>query len=134
MINFNTEMLNMLSVRLDEENDIAILEPDGALSEDDFRLAAKEIDPQIERKGKLNGIIIHTESFPGWDSFAALISHFEFVKEHHKKISRVALCTDSVIGIFAETIAKHFISAEIKLFSYDEFDKAKDWIVGDNYF
>lgn len=119
----------MLSVKLDEENGIAILKPDGALSEDDFRLAAKEIDPVIEQKGKLNGIIIHSESFPGWDSFAALISHFEFVKDHHKQLSRVALCTDSVIGLFAETIANHFISAEIKLFPYSQFDKARNWIV-----
>lgn len=122
----------MLSVKIDEENCIAILEPDGALSENDFRAAAKEIDPFIERTGKLNGIIIHTKSFPGWDSFAALVSHFEFVKDHHKKISRVALCTDSVIGVFAETIASHFISAEIKLFSYDEFENAKNWVADNN--
>ncbi|MBL1142991.1 MAG: STAS/SEC14 domain-containing protein [Proteobacteria bacterium] len=121
----------MLSVKIDEVNGIAVLEPDGALSEDDFRTAVKEIDPFIERTGKLKGIIIHTKSFPGWDSFAALVSHFEFVKEHHKKISCVALCTDSVVGIFAETIASHFINAEIKLFSYDEFEDAKNWVANE---
>ncbi len=87
------------------------------MSEDDFRAAAKEIVPFIERTGKLKGIVIHTKSFPGWDSFAALVSHFKFVKGHHKKLSRVALATDSAIGVFGETIASHFINAEIKLFS-----------------
>ncbi|MEE8328923.1 MAG: STAS/SEC14 domain-containing protein, partial [Thermodesulfovibrionia bacterium] len=108
----------MLSVEIDEINGIAILEPDGRLSKSDFETAAKQIDPFIERTGKLNGLIIHTKSFPGWDSFAALVSHFKFVKEHHKKITRVALSTDSVVGTFAESVASHFVNAQIKLFSF----------------
>jgi hypothetical protein len=79
----------------------------------------------------LNGLIIHTKSFPGWDSFAALLSHFRFVKEHHKKVSRVALSTDSALGTFAETVASHFVSAQIKLFSYLEFEQARNWVSGD---
>lgn len=120
----------MLSVILDQEKGVAIIEPDEALSEDDFRSAARVIDPYIEKNGKLNGILIHTKSFPGWDSFGALISHFDFVKDHHKKLSRVALCTDSVIGVFGETIASHFIRADVRLFSYENFEEAKDWAAG----
>lgn len=120
----------MLSVKIDEVNCIAVLEPHGALSEDDFRAAAKEIDPFIERTGKLNGIVIHTKSFPGWDSFAALVSHFKFVKDHHKKLSRVAISTNSAIGALAGAVASHFVSAELKLFSYEEFEIAKDWVAG----
>jgi hypothetical protein len=87
--------------------------------------------PLIERTGKLKGIIIHTKSFSGWDSFAALVSHFKFVKEHHIKLLRVALSTDSVVGVFAEAIGSHLVNAEIKLFSYEEFDSAKDWVAED---
>ena len=76
----------MLSVEIDEVNGIAMLEPDGALSKNDFELAAKIIDPYIQETGQLNGLIMHTKSFPGWDSFAALFSHLQFVKEHHRKI------------------------------------------------
>ena len=72
----------MLSVIIDETNGIAILEPDGPLSKNDFESATRIIDPYIEQNGQLNGLIIHTESFPGWDSFAALFSHLKFVKEH----------------------------------------------------
>ncbi len=118
----------MLSVEIDEINYIAILEPDGPLSKNDFIQAAKVIDPYIEDNGHLNGLIIHTESFPGWESFAALSSHLKFVQEHHKKISRVALSTDSVVGNFAEAIASHFVNAEIKLFSYQALEEAKAWV------
>lgn len=120
----------MLTVKIDKDNGIAILEPDGALSQADFESAAKSIDPYIEKTGQLHGLIIHTKSFPGWDSFAALSSHLRFVKNHHQKISRVAFSTDSVVGHFAEVVASHFVNAEIKLFSYQDFEAAKTWAVG----
>lgn len=118
----------MLLVNVDEVDGFAVLEPDGPLSQKDFENAAKEIDPYIERTGRLKGLIIHTRSFPGWESFAAMITHFKFVKDHNKKIYRVAISTDSIIGTFAESIASHFVNAEIKSFSFQDFDQARDWV------
>jgi len=119
----------MLTVNLNEKESIAILEPNGALSEDDFHLATKIIDPFIEKNGKLKGIIIHVESFPGWDTFSALITHLKFVNEHHKKISHVAFVTNSIVGKFAEHIAKHFVNAEVHSFSFNKLEDAKQWIL-----
>ncbi|NOR72595.1 MAG: STAS/SEC14 domain-containing protein, partial [Mariprofundaceae bacterium] len=70
----------MLNVTVNREDGIAILEPDGALTQKDFESAAAIIDPFIESKEKLNGVIIHTREFPGWDSFTALLSHLKFVR------------------------------------------------------
>ena len=120
----------MLTVNLNEIKGIAILEPDGKLSENDFKSAAKIIDSYIEKSGKLNGIIIHVKSFPGWDSFSALITHLKFIKEHHKKVSHVAFATDSPIGGFAEHVASHFVNAEIRSFSFSELENSKKWILG----
>jgi hypothetical protein len=120
----------MLTVELDEVTGIAILKPDGALSEKDFIYASSVIDPYIEKSGKLNGLIINTRKFPGWESFGSLIKHFKFVKDHHKKLSHVAIVTDSVLGNFAETIVSHFVSAEIKHFAFDELSKAQSWVLG----
>ena len=121
----------MLTVRIDEANGLVILEPDGPLSVNDFESAAKIIDPYIEKIGQLHGLIIYAKSFPGWDSFAALSSHLRFVKEHHKKISRVAFATDSLVGNIAEAIAGHFVNAEIQLFAYQELEQARKWVAGD---
>ena len=118
----------MLSVEIDDVDSFVILEPDGPLSKNDFESATRIIDPYIEKNGQINGLVIHTESFPGWDSFAALSFHLKFVKDHHKKISRVAFSTDSAVGNFAQSIASHFVNAEIKLFSYQELEQAKDWV------
>ncbi len=118
----------MLKVDLNAGEGIAVLQPEGELSENDFSNAASIIDPHIEAHGKLNGIVIHVATFPGWDSFSALVTHLKFVRAHHQKIARVAFATDSSIGGLAENIASHFISAEIKNFSFDELEAAKNWI------
>lgn len=122
----------MLNVHLDEVKGIVYLEPLGKLSKDDFEAVAGIIDPYIEKAGKLNGLIVNVESFPGWDSFATLIRHLKFIKNHHQKISRVAFVTDSPIGGFAEHVASHFISAIIKHFSFDRLEDARKWIAGSN--
>ena len=122
----------MLTVKLNENEGIAILEPVGALSEDDLKSAAAIIDPFIENSGKLNGIVVHVKTFPGWDSFSALIAHLKFIEEHHKKMSHVALVTNSSVGVFAEHVASHFINAEIKRFPFSELENSIKWISGND--
>ncbi len=122
----------MLNVILSEVDAVVTLEPKGKLREDDFSLAAKVIDPFIEKYGKLKGIIIYVKDFQGWDSFKGLLKHLEFIKEHHKKVSRVALVTDSIIGDFAEHLGSHFVYAEVKKFSFDALKDAKQWVREDN--
>ncbi|OQX57953.1 MAG: hypothetical protein B5M52_06330 [Helicobacteraceae bacterium 4484_230] len=119
----------MLKVELDKENAMAVLEPHGALSKEDFDKAAKVIDPFIEETGKLNGIVIYTESFPGWENFAGLSEHIVFIKNHHQKIRRLAFVTDTSVIEYTKAIAEPFIEAQIKVFPYAEFDKAKAWVV-----
>jgi len=119
----------MLKINLDKENKILKLKPDGALSQQDFQSVATIVDPFIDEFKKLNGIIIYTKSFPGWDSFSALIKHLQFVSDHHKKISSVAFVTDSIIGDLAEKIATHFINASVRHFDFNDLDNAKEWII-----
>ena len=76
----------MLNVSLDRLEGIAVLEPQGELTQEDFVAASDKIDPYIEKHGELNGLLISTESFPGWNSFGALISHLRFIKDHHQDI------------------------------------------------
>lgn len=119
----------MLQIELDEVNGIATLRPDGPLTEDGFKNASNSIDPYIEKSGRLKGLIIETEAFPGWESFSAFLHHFQFVKEHHKKIGYIALVTDSAIGDMAEKITNHFVAAEIRHFSSGDMESARSWII-----
>ena len=77
---------------------------------------AKAVDPHIEATGGLAGLIIHAPAFPGWKSFGAMVNQFRFVRDHHKRIKRIAVVTDSHLGDVAEHLTSHFVSAEIKHF------------------
>jgi hypothetical protein len=124
------EVATLLKVTTDESTGIVTLEPQKALAEADFTAAAATIDPLIE-KGALKGLVISTRDFPSWESFGALASHLSFVRDHHKKVSRVAIVTDSRLGDFAEKLGSHFIAAEIRHFPFGEIDAAKQWIGSD---
>ena len=118
----------MITFELSEESGVLIIEPKGALSADDFRDISRVVDPYIEEKGKLAGLLIAAPSFPGWDSFGALIEHMKFVKGHHRKINRVAAVTDSKVLSIAPKIAEHFAHPEFKVFGTNERGRALVWL------
>lgn len=119
----------MIEHTLDKVHAILHLRPRAALTQDDFAALAKTVDPYIEQTGGLAGLIIEIESFPGWESFGALVAHFRFLRDHHKKIAKVGLVTDSAIGKLAEHLASHFVAADIRHFAAGEFAAASQWIV-----
>lgn len=63
-----------------------VLRPHGELEAADFKRVASEVDPYIENKGELNGVMIVAEHFPGRDDLSALAAHFRFVKEHRQNV------------------------------------------------
>ena len=119
----------MIEHRLDTQHSILYVYPQSSLEENDFAQLTETVDPYIEQTGKLAGLLINAPSFPGWDGFGALAAHIRFVRDHHKQIKRVALVTDSSLGNVAESLAGHFVSAEIQHFSADELDAAEQWII-----
>ena len=88
----------MLKVELDASDGVIAVEPTGTLAAEDFSQISELADPYIEEHGALAGLVIHTQEFPGWDSFGALIQHVRFVREHHEQLAKVALVTDSMLG------------------------------------
>jgi hypothetical protein len=118
----------MIDYDLDKENAVVLVHPTSALDKDDFTKLAHAVDPYIESTGDLAGIIIEAATFPGWNSFGALITHLRFVRDHHKHVKKIAVVTDSAIGDFAEHLASHFVSAEIKHFPAGQVEEARSWI------
>lgn len=120
----------MIEHQLLRDERILIVVPSGPLEQKDFEGLAAVVDPFVAEGGALAGLLVYVESFPGWDDFAGLVAHMKFVKGHHEKIKRIALCTDSALVDFAPKIAKHFVAAEIKTFPYDDREAAMAWIAG----
>jgi SpoIIAA-like len=118
----------MLQYELLRERGILILKPEVPLSAEDFAALAGAVDPYIEQHGDLKGLMIEAPSFPGWENFAALLSHVRFVRDHHRRIRRIAVVSDSALLALAPKIASHFVSAKLR--TYDTTDRvaALAWI------
>lgn len=121
----------MLDFELNRAEGILILKPVGPLESTDFEKLAREVDPYIIEKGKLNGLMIFTKSFPGWANFATFLSHIKFVKNHHQKIKKIAAVTGRGFLSIMPQVANHFLQAEVRHFDYDDKDAALDWLKAD---
>jgi hypothetical protein len=109
------------------DQSILLLIPEGPLEKADFEKLNNEIDPLITAKGKLTGLMIYTNSFPGWESFGAMVSHLKFVSGHHRHIERIAVVTDSYLLKIVPLIAL-FVNAEVRHFPSKEKDSALTWL------
>jgi len=118
----------MIHFDLLHDRSILVVTPDGPLTKADFEKLASEVDPFLASKGKLAGLMIYARSFPGWESFGALVSHLKFVADHHRKIERIAAVTDSEFLKIMPSIADHFVQAKIKHFDFEEKDRAFAWL------
>jgi len=118
----------MVVVTVDEERKLCVVEPGGALSEEDFIAIADKVDPIIEREGELQGLIIKTREFPGWENLSGLIEHLKFVSNHQRQIKKVALVTDAKISEVLPALVNHFVQAEIRHFEFDDYRDAVDWV------
>ena len=119
-------MLNH-QLRLDEG--ILVLRPDGPLEASDFAIVQNLVDAYLAKNGTLRGVLIHAaQGFPGWKDFAALVAHLKFVKDHHRRVEKVALVADGGVAAIMPSIAGHFIQAQVKHFALAHEDAAWDWL------
>ena len=118
----------MIDAELFREDGILTVFPTGALAERDFTALSGLVDPFIEAHGRLDGLMVVAERFPGWDSFAALTTHIRFVRNHESVIRRVAVVTDSPLLELLPALARHFVKAEVRRFAFEQRDAAFDWL------
>ncbi|HYV35077.1 MAG TPA: STAS/SEC14 domain-containing protein [Gemmataceae bacterium] len=121
----------MLNHELLQSEGILVLRPQAPLEAADFQKLALEVDPYIEANGILRGIMLDAESFPGWKDFASLVAHLKFVKDHHRKVQKIAVVSDSTFLTAAPKIAGHFVHAEVRHFPRAERKEALDWLRGE---
>lgn len=118
----------MLDYSIMKPEGILVLKPRAPLSKEDFDGLGAAVDSYLSDHAILNGVLIHAKGFPGWESFGGFAAHMHFVSEHHKKVKRVAVVTDSPIADIAQSLGKHFTSAEIKHFPFSDDNEAQAWL------
>lgn len=118
----------MIDYTLDQTKSVLHVRPTGPLNKNDFVTLSQAVDPYIEEHQGLNGLLLEVAHFPGWEDLAAATQHFRFVRDHHRKIKKIAIVTDSLLGEAGEQIATHFVAAVIKHFPSSRLDEAKVWL------
>jgi hypothetical protein len=122
--------IDVLTYELFRDEGILLVRPEGPIKAGDFESVTKLVDPYIAEKGKLRGVMIEAQSFPGWDTFAALLSHLRFVRDHHRLISKIAAVSDSTILSILPQLANHFVKAEVRHFDAKDREAALAWLRG----
>jgi putative intracellular protease/amidase len=125
-----TQGKRMLDYTIIEPEGILRVEPSGALTQEDFTGLTGFADTYLARHDDFAGLLIESQSFPGWDSFAGFASHLRFMRDHERRIERIALVTDSAIAHVVEVLAKPFVAAQIRHFPFGQSDEALLWIKG----
>ncbi|MGA9443537.1 MAG: STAS/SEC14 domain-containing protein [Methyloceanibacter sp.] len=118
----------MLKHELQLDKGVLIVRPEGPLSAQDFSALTTDTDAYITAHGALKGLMICAKAFPAWDNIDAAISHFKFVRDHHRLIAKVAVVTDSEVLSLLPVFASHFVKANVKHFKGNEEAKALAWI------
>ena len=119
-----------VSHRLLPDSGLIVVEVAQPLRAQDFDAIAATADSWLHAHEALQGIVIHARSFPGWQNVATLLRHVRFVRDHHRRIHRVALAADGTVADLAPRLAEHFVRAEIRGFGHDQLDEAIAWAAG----
>jgi hypothetical protein len=98
------------------------------LQKADFERLRLLVDPYLEKRGELKGLLIDAETFYGWADFSSLLSHIRFAHNYQKNIERVAAVTDNSFLAILPAVADYFADAKVRHFEYQDRDKALDWL------
>ena len=118
----------MLDHEMLAERGILIARPKGPLSKEDFSALSVGADTYIKTHGALNGLVVCAEKFPGWKNLQGFLAHFKFVRDHHRKIAKVAFVSDSDVLKLVPKLARYFVSAEVRHFKGGDIGQALAWI------
>ncbi|MBX5226256.1 STAS/SEC14 domain-containing protein [Rhizobium sp. NLR9b] len=118
----------MILVEPVRDKNILIITPQGPLEQADFERIATEVELCLDANGKLNGLMIIIESFPGWKSFEAMAAHLKFVSGHHRQIERLAVVTRSRFLRIIPAVARYFVHPEVRLFDIGQRAPALSWL------
>lgn len=117
-----------VTYRMLPERGVLLVEPHGKLRADDFDALDAAADTWIESADtSLRGVVIHARQFPGWENLGSLLRHVRFVRDHHRKIRRVALAVDGTVAQIVPALVDHFVEAEVKQFGADDLEPAIVW-------
>lgn len=115
---------------LDSDSAVLVVEADRPLGAPDIAALESAVDTWLAQHAELRGLVVHARAVPGWQNMAGLTRHVKFVREHQRRIRRVAVAMDGTMAEFAPRLAGRLVHPQLRHFSYHELDAARDWAGG----
>ena len=118
----------MIQLEMHHDKGVLIVKPQGPLEAEDFAAITRDAHGYIESNGALDGFMICAQKFPGYKNPKGLWSHLRFVRQHHRKIKKVAFVSDSRFYEIASRVISRCVRPKVKHFGYKHEDLAMNWI------
>jgi len=119
----------MLAYHLNPETGIVELRPRGPLEAQDFTSLWLTMKSYIEDHGRLRGLLLELDRFPGFDDWDAIAAQIRFVRRNLPKVDRIALLTDNPWLEPLPDVLRLLTPLEVKRFPLERQGDAFAWIV-----
>ena len=116
----------MLKAHFDGE--VLVVQPGGPITRDDVTSLTQTADEYLAAHSKIAGVLVETRKFPGFASVGAFADYARFIADHHARVRRLALVTDSALAPVAEFMANHVVGLEMRHFRFAESATALIWL------
>lgn len=107
---------------------VLVVRPQGPIAREDVETLVRTADAYLASHGTLPGVMVQTPVFPGFASAAAFADHVRFIADHHTRVRRIALVTDSALAPIAEFVANHVVGLEMRHYAFGESAAALEWL------
>lgn len=116
----------MLNAQFD--GDVLKVRPDGPITTEDVAALTQTVDGYLTTHPKIDGVMVHTRTFPGFASLGSFADYARFIADHHTRVQRVALVTDFPLAPVAEFMANHVVGVQMRHFPFAEDKAALAWL------
>ena len=119
----------MISHTLLRDDGVLLYLPKAPLEANDFQELAGEVDPYIAEHGKLQGLMIVAERFPGWRNFAGFRSQCEFVKQSLRQDQKDrSRHRQQVVDRFSRECMSDLLGRKVRYFGHADRETALAWL------
>jgi hypothetical protein len=116
----------MIKTELISANVLKMIAPH-KLQAGDFLELAPEVDSLIAKSSKIR-LLIDASNLDGWANAEAAEKHMQFVKEHQKRVERIAIIVQHEWQHWFVAVVRTFLHPQIKAFDKVHEAEAMQWI------
>jgi hypothetical protein len=110
------------------EGDVLVVRPDGPIAREDVATLTQTADEYLAAHTTISGVMVQTPMFPGFSSAAAFGDYIRFIADHHARVRRIALVTDSALAPIAQFVANYVVGLEMRHYAFSERAAALEWL------